>query len=660
MGAAYDTKSRTLNQCITAGDLAVNDTLVPFVVDDGAGNWEFSLFTITSATVITRTQILSSSNSGAAVTFSGASLTVYNTMPAAFLRRVPFDRDVTFSATIPLDVVGCAWMDPVTPTADIAFNPGLTLVKGAFATVRVTGDGTYNVTAPGFKAVGTSGTYDKTAGTVNIFEFMYDGVDCLYSVAARGNVAVGDSTPPALTSPTGTSTGTSTASGTVSTNEATGTLYYMASTNATETVATVKAALNQPVTASGVQNVTFSGLAANTTYYAHYVHRDAAGNDSSVANSSSFTTAASGDTTPPVLTNPVGTQTGPTTATATVSTNEATGTLYYMASTNSSESLATVKAAANQPVTATGTQSVSFSGLNANTQYYSHFVHRDAAGNDSAVANGPGFTTAAATVPAAPTIGPATFGDTTATATWTLPANTSGSPLTGNTVTAYNASTNAAVGTVTVAANATTGTVTGLTNGTAVYLKVASTNGVGTGNQSAASNTVTPNAVYWPKLLQTTNVQESGTGPYTYTGTGQALNASVNGGILSKSLAAGADGYLEFKVPNTGDIIVGLRAQNTQSNYNGDVVALFITPGNAYYKLINGVNSSLGVNMAAGDICRVTRVGTLHKLQKAPAANPTSFTDLYSYDYGSSPQMWFQVHAYETAAVQLTAAGGVS
>lgn len=115
-----------------------------------------------------------------------------------------------------------------------------------------------------------------------------------------------DTTAPTLTSPTGTQTGSTTASGTVSTNEANGTLYRMVSTNATETAATVKAAaLTQAVTATGSQAVSFSGLTPSTTYYAHYVHRDAAGNDSARVSSASFTTPAGADTTPPVLTGSI-------------------------------------------------------------------------------------------------------------------------------------------------------------------------------------------------------------------------------------------------------------------------------------------------------------------------------------------------------------------
>lgn len=114
-----------------------------------------------------------------------------------------------------------------------------------------------------------------------------------------------DTTAPTLTSPTGTQTGATTASGTVSTDEGNGTLYRLASINSTESVATVKAAnITQAVTATGVQNVTFTGLSPSTTYFAHYVHTDAANNDSARVSSSSFTTS-SGDATAPTLTGSI-------------------------------------------------------------------------------------------------------------------------------------------------------------------------------------------------------------------------------------------------------------------------------------------------------------------------------------------------------------------
>lgn len=223
-----------------------------------------------------------------------------------------------------------------------------------------------------------------------------------------GDVTAADTTAPTLTSPTGTKTGSTTASGTVSTDEANGTLYRYASTNATESAATVKAAaLTTTVTATGSQAVTFTGLTPNTTYYAHYVHTDASANDSTRVSSASFTTDPSGDTTAPVLTSPTGTKTGSTTASGAVSTDEGNGTLYRLASTNATESAATVKAAAlTTTVTGTGSQAVSFTGLTPATTYYAHYVHRDSSGNDSARVSSASFTTDAAApspAPAAPT-----------------------------------------------------------------------------------------------------------------------------------------------------------------------------------------------------------------------------------------------------------------
>lgn len=116
-----------------------------------------------------------------------------------------------------------------------------------------------------------------------------------------------DTTAPTLTSPSATATGATTASGSVTTSEANGTLYYLASANATETDVTVKAAASQAVTQSATpQSVSFTGLTAATPYYPHFLHRDAAGNDSAVASGAQFTTdVSSGDADPPTLTGSV-------------------------------------------------------------------------------------------------------------------------------------------------------------------------------------------------------------------------------------------------------------------------------------------------------------------------------------------------------------------
>lgn len=96
------------------------------------------------------------------------------------------------------------------------------------------------------------------------------------------------------------------------------------------------------------------------------------------------------------------------------------------------------------------------------------------------------------TVPGAPTIGTASAGNAAASTTFTAPASDGGSAITSYTTTAYRVSDNVSVGSVTGAGSP--ATVTGLTNGVAVYLKTKATNAVGTGPESAASNSVTPAA----------------------------------------------------------------------------------------------------------------------------------------------------------------------
>ena len=95
-----------------------------------------------------------------------------------------------------------------------------------------------------------------------------------------------------LSLPTAAETGAITAAGTVTTDEAKGILHYLATENVTETAATIKAGSSERVSGSGVQNVSFTGLTAETLYYAHYVHDDPSSNESNVVSSPSFTTEA--------------------------------------------------------------------------------------------------------------------------------------------------------------------------------------------------------------------------------------------------------------------------------------------------------------------------------------------------------------------------------
>ncbi|MCU1496786.1 MAG: Serine metalloprotease [Acidimicrobiales bacterium] len=111
----------------------------------------------------------------------------------------------------------------------------------------------------------------------------------------------------------------------------------------------------------------------------------------------------------------------------------------------------------------------------------------------SGILNATGAVRAAASAPGAPGTPTATAGNTQASVTWTAPATDGGTPVTGYTVTPYIG---AAAQTAQVFnSTALTQTVSGLANGTTYTFKVAATNVIGTGTQSAASSAVTPATV---------------------------------------------------------------------------------------------------------------------------------------------------------------------
>jgi putative cell wall-binding protein len=95
---------------------------------------------------------------------------------------------------------------------------------------------------------------------------------------------------------------------------------------------------------------------------------------------------------------------------------------------------------------------------------------------------------APATVSDAPTNVTAVAGDSSATVSWTPPANSGGSAITGYEVTTSPGGKVQAMGSVTSTR------ITGLTNGTGYSFTVVALNGVGRSPASARSNTVTPTA----------------------------------------------------------------------------------------------------------------------------------------------------------------------
>jgi hypothetical protein len=177
-------------------------------------------------------------------------------------------------------------------------------------------------------------------------------------------------------------------------------------------------------------------------------------------------------------------------------------------------------------------------------------------GNDAIRFVDAGFATAVpppATVPGAPVIGTATFGNASATARWTAPSTNGGSAITGYLVRVVDAA-GAQVGALRpAAATATSLLVTGLTNGSGYRFQVAAQNAAGTGPNSALSTVVVPATVPGAPVIGTASSGAAGgavtatanwTSPATNGGSAvtgyvvQALRMSAAGAVLATTTSA--------------------------------------------------------------------------------------------------------------------------
>jgi hypothetical protein len=66
-----------------AAVLAVGDTIDYCITDPVTGAWEVGEGTLLSSTTLSRTNVLSSSNAGALVSFAAGTKTIFNTQPAS-------------------------------------------------------------------------------------------------------------------------------------------------------------------------------------------------------------------------------------------------------------------------------------------------------------------------------------------------------------------------------------------------------------------------------------------------------------------------------------------------------------------------------------------------------------------------------------------------
>lgn len=186
-----------------------------------------------------------------------------------------------------------------------------------------------------------------------------------------------DTTAPTLSSATQTATGPTTATVGCTTNEANGTMYCVVTTSATQpSIAQIKAGQNhtgaaavyassQSITTTGAKTFSATGLTVSTAYYGHFVHTDAAANDSSRLSTSSVTTEA------PTISSGTPTSTSDTTPNIGFTTNYSAGTGFAVVSTSAltgitAEQIAAGTDQSDTPLPANQTFTGSISSTTAN------------------------------------------------------------------------------------------------------------------------------------------------------------------------------------------------------------------------------------------------------------------------------------------------------
>jgi len=179
--------------------------------------------------------------------------------------------------------------------------------------------------------------------------------------------------------------------------------------------------------------------------------------------------------------------------------------------------------------------------------------------NPAGVAVSPQATVTPPTVPGAPVIGAASFGNASATVRWTAPADNGGSAITGYLVRVVDSAGTQVGALRAAAATAASLVVTGLANGSAYRFQVAAVNAAGTGPDSALSAAVIPATVPGAPVIGTA-------APGT---AGGALTATANW------TPPASDG---------GSAVTGYRVRALQISATGTVVAATtsaIQPGSA-------------------------------------------------------------------------------
>ena len=290
-------------------------------------------------------------------------------------------------------------------------------------------------------------------------------------------------------------------------------------------------------------------------------------------------TNSAGTSTASAATNSVTPTTAPTAPGAptigTVTAGNAQATVSFTAPASNGNSTITGYTVTSSPdgKTGSGTASpITVTGLTNGTAYTFTVTATNAIGTGAA--SNASITVTPATAPGAPTIGTATAGNAQVTVSFTAPASTGGSAITGYTVTS-------STGGKTGSGTASPITVTGLTNGTAYTFTVTATNAAGTGVASSASNSVTPQATVPGAPTNVTAVPGNTQATVSFTAPDNGGSA-ITGYTVSWNPAGGVDSNAGSTA--TSHIITGLT--------NGTAYTFTVVASNAKGNSIASVASN--------------------------------------------------------------------
>lgn len=190
---------------------------------------------------------------------------------------------------------------------------------------------------------------------------------------------------------------------------------------------------------------------------------------------------------------------------------------------------------------------------------------------------------------------------------------------------------------------------TGLTASTTYYYRIRA---VGSGYYDSAyananATTNSSGATLQPLTFTTAHGLVYNSGGNYWTGTDTAGTWS-NYGLANKKLAAGTDGYIQWRFtasPNGRAAQIGFRTDNVDTNYVDYKASFYaVAYGDVLGYYDNGTGGVLS-SISVGDYMRVIRTGSVIKAQIS--SNGTTWTDVYTFTYSSTADLYVSATVHQ-------------